>query len=58
VSWQEEWKVFAEAIKTGKAPIGDGRDGVKALRVVFAAYEAAHRGERISLSCELAETVG
>jgi predicted dehydrogenase len=58
VSWQEEWKVFTEAIMTGKAPIGDGRDGVQALRVVFAAYESAQRGERVSLACESAETVG
>ena len=48
VSWLEEWKVFAEAIRTGQPPIGDGADGVEALRVVFAAYEAARRGRHIS----------
>jgi predicted dehydrogenase len=49
ISWQEEWKEFADAIQTRRVPIGDGRDGVEALRLVFAAYESARRGARISL---------
>jgi len=33
----------------GSEPLGGGRDGLEALRLVFAAYEAARTGTRVSL---------
>jgi predicted dehydrogenase len=44
-SWWEEWKEFVAAIKEGREPLGNGESGLEALRLVFAAYEAAKRGE-------------
>jgi predicted dehydrogenase len=48
-SWRNEWMVFAAAISERATPIGDGRDGLEALRVVLAAYEAARTGARVRL---------
>jgi predicted dehydrogenase len=44
VSWVEEWKEFLAAIEDKRKPIGDGRDGVEALRIVHAFYESARTG--------------
>jgi predicted dehydrogenase len=49
-SWKDEWLAFVSAINTGMEPLGSGKDGVEALRVVFAAYEAARGGRRIALA--------
>ncbi|HEY4683147.1 MAG TPA: Gfo/Idh/MocA family oxidoreductase [Candidatus Acidoferrales bacterium] len=48
VSWHEEWKEFAAAIRDGREPLGNGVDGLEALKVVFAAYESAKRREVVS----------
>jgi predicted dehydrogenase len=40
-SWREEWKEFVAAIKEGREPLGSGQDGLIALQLVLAAYEAA-----------------
>lgn len=42
-SWQLEWEEFASAVQEGRAPIGDGVDGLEALRVVLTAYAAAEQ---------------
>jgi predicted dehydrogenase len=42
-SWALELEDFILAIKTGREPSGNGRDGVEALRMVFAVYESAKR---------------
>jgi predicted dehydrogenase len=39
-SWRSEWLEFKAAIKEGRAPIGDGRDGLEAMRLALAAYHA------------------
>src|SRR2546425_395324 len=50
VSWKDEWLAFLDAINTGGEILGSGTDGVEALRIVFAAYEAARGGKRIALA--------
>jgi predicted dehydrogenase len=50
VSWKDEWLAFLNAIGSGAEPLGSGADGVEALRIVFAAYEAARVGRRISVA--------
>jgi predicted dehydrogenase len=49
MSWKDEWRVFANAIDSGGELLGSGTDGVEALRIVFAAYEAARGGRRIAV---------
>jgi len=39
-SWRAEWKEFKAAINEGRQPIGDGRDGLEAMRLALAAYHA------------------
>jgi predicted dehydrogenase len=43
-SWQTEWAEFLSAIQEDRDPCGDGMEGLKALRLVEAAYESARRG--------------
>jgi len=48
-SWYEEWKEFVSAIKEEREPLGNGKDGLEALRLVYAAYESARKGCSVSL---------
>lgn len=50
ISWKEEWLAFVDTIKTGAKPLDSATDGVMALRIVFAAYEAARSGGRVVLA--------
>jgi predicted dehydrogenase len=47
-SWQLEWKEFTAAIHEGRQPLGNGQDGLDALRVTLAAYKAAEQKRNIS----------
>ncbi|MDQ1239808.1 MAG: hypothetical protein QG577_1994 [Thermodesulfobacteriota bacterium] len=49
VSWEEEWKEFTAAIREGREPLGSGRDGLEANRMIEAVYESAqeHRVAKI-----------
>jgi predicted dehydrogenase len=46
-SWHEEWSAFAKAIETRTAPIGDGRDGLAAMKLVSAVYESSRTGRAV-----------
>lgn len=48
-SWQEEWREFMAAIQEHREPIGNGADGLEALKVVNAVYQAANHGKTIIL---------
>ena len=48
-SWLEEWQEFDSAIKEGRQPIGNGNDGLEAMRLVFAAYEASNSRTTVRL---------
>jgi predicted dehydrogenase len=39
-SWQAEWTEFTSAIAEGREPIGNGRDGLEAVRIALASYHA------------------
>lgn len=48
-SWAAEWKEFLAAIQGQREPVGSARDGLEALRLVFAAYEAAAHKRVVNL---------
>ncbi len=49
ISWYEEWKEFAAAIEERREPLGNGADGLEALRLVNAVYESARSGATVKL---------
>jgi predicted dehydrogenase len=48
-SWFEEWKEFVTAIKEDREPIGNGQDGLEALRLIYAAYESSKNGATVNM---------
>ncbi|HNS80358.1 MAG TPA: Gfo/Idh/MocA family oxidoreductase [Kiritimatiellia bacterium] len=40
ISWREEWREFLAAIREKREPIGNGQDGLMAMRIALTAYEA------------------
>jgi predicted dehydrogenase len=40
VSWLEEWKDFSSAIKMNAEPLGNGYDGLQAIKVAHAVYDS------------------
>jgi predicted dehydrogenase len=40
ISWREEWKEFTRAVAERREPIGSGQDGLAAMRIALAAYQA------------------
>ena len=51
-SWESEWEEFLAAIRNGQAtPVGP-EDGLAALRLVEAVYEAARSGATAHLSSD------
>ncbi|MEA5504682.1 Gfo/Idh/MocA family oxidoreductase [Halotia wernerae UHCC 0503] len=48
-SWNEEWNHFMNAILHNKILIGSGEDGVKAMRIVEAAYLSSKNSHQVSL---------
>jgi predicted dehydrogenase len=49
-SWYEEWKEFVAAIQENREPLGNGYDGLEALRLVYAVYESVAKGKIIRLA--------
>ena len=43
-SWDEEWREFTSAIKENREPLGNGYDGLEAVRLAYAVYDAASKG--------------
>ena len=49
ISWKEEWKEFVGAVEGRREPMGNGRDGLAAMRVALAAYEAEKTGRIVTI---------
>ena len=49
-SWYEEWKEFTAALEDNREPLGNGYDGIEALRLVQAVYESAAKGQVVKLT--------
>ncbi|MHB8512027.1 MAG: Gfo/Idh/MocA family protein [Actinomycetota bacterium] len=41
VSWPLEWEEFSSAVRNNKTPLASGEDGLRALEMVFGAYESS-----------------
>lgn len=48
-SWLEEWKEFVSAIQEKREPIGSAKDGLEALKLVYAVYDAARTRQTTTL---------
>jgi predicted dehydrogenase len=48
-SWREEWREFVSAIREDREPIGNGNDGLEALKLVYAIYESNRRNSVINV---------
>jgi len=48
ISWRDEWREFAAAIRGNREPIGNGHDGREALRIGLAAYAADKKRQFVS----------
>jgi len=48
-SWQAEWREFTSAIREGRQPLANGKDGLGTMRVIAALYESARTGRFIHL---------
>ena len=40
ISWRDEWREFSAAIREGREPLGNGADGLVAMKIALTAYEA------------------
>ena len=49
ISWYEEFKEFLAAIEGKREPLGNGNDGLEALRLVNAVYQSARDGCTVKL---------
>lgn len=43
--WLEEWREFASAIADNREPLGNGYDGLQAVRLAYAVYRSSASGE-------------
>jgi predicted dehydrogenase len=48
-SWKSEWEEFVSAIEEKRRPLGDGADGLAAMEIVGAVYEASKSGRAVVL---------
>jgi predicted dehydrogenase len=49
ISWREEWREFLTAIAEQRVPLGDGRDGLMANRIIAALYDSSERGMPVGI---------
>ncbi len=49
ISWGLEWEEFKEAIREKREPLGSGRDGLEANRMIAAVYRSAREGRQVKL---------
>ena len=49
ISWYEEWQEFTTAIADDREPLGNGYDGLEALRLVNAVYQSAAEGKAVKV---------
>jgi len=50
ISWKEEWNEFVSAINEQREPIGNGVDGLEAMKLGLAAYESEKTGRVIKIN--------
>ena len=48
-SWDAEWDEFLDAVRSGRPVLANATDGLAALRLVEAVYEAARGGMMVSV---------
>lgn len=48
-SWLKEWEEFTLAIKKDRQPLGNGQDGLEALKLTEAIYESTRKKQAIKL---------
>ena len=49
-SWELEWIEFTAAIREGRQPLGNGHDGLAALRAVEGVYESSKSGAVVGIA--------
>ena len=50
ISWELEWEEFKAAIRENREPLGSGRDGLEANRMIAAVYLSAKENRPVKLS--------
>lgn len=50
ISWRDEWREFLGAVRERREPLGNGADGLAAMRVALATYQAERSGAMTKLS--------
>jgi len=48
-SWKVEWQEFVSAIRERREPLGNGTDGLEAMRIGLAAYESEKTGKILKI---------
>ncbi len=50
ISWELEWQEFTSAIREKREPLGNGRDGLEANRMIAAVYKSAAEHRPVKLA--------
>lgn len=49
ISWEAEWKEFLSAIRENREPMGNGKDGLEAMRMIEAVYRSTRENRPIKI---------
>jgi len=49
ISWEGEWKEFVSAIRENRKPLGNGDDGLEAMRMIEAVYRSSRESRPIRI---------